>query len=331
MNRQFWAIGECMLELRPATEDQLGMAVAGDTYNSAVYLKRLCPDLPVRYVSALGVDSVSQRLRQQLRSHQIDDALVDSLPGKLPGLYLIETDATGERRFLYWRNQSAAREMLSDAHLQALERALPDCGVLLLSGISLAILDHVRRERLLALARVVRHHGGWVVLDSNYRPALWPAQEARTWLDRALAHTTHALLGLDDEQLLHPGTETGAILQRAISAGVQEVVVKQGAGGAVVALAGQAPQHVPTQPVRPVDTTAAGDSFNAGYLAARLAGQPPTDAAAFAHRLAGTVVAYPGAIVPSEATQPLVDALSSRRRSPAPAGEETNRSGETTP
>ena len=50
-----------------------------------------------------------------------------------------------------------------------------------------------------------------------------------------------------------------------------------------------------------VDSTAAGDSFNAGYLAARLLGADPPEAARLGNRLAARVIAHPGAIVPAEA------------------------------
>ena len=54
-----------------------------------------------------------------------------------------------------------------------------------------------------------------------------------------------------------------------------------------------------TKPV--VDTTAAGDSFAAAYIAARLSGADPRDAAYAGHRLAGAVVQHPGAIIPPAA------------------------------
>ena len=50
-----------------------------------------------------------------------------------------------------------------------------------------------------------------------------------------------------------------------------------------------------------VDTTGAGDSFNAGWLAARRAGAAPADAIARAAALAAQVVLHPGAILPRHA------------------------------
>src|SRR5437764_11704603 len=50
--------------------------------------------------------------------------------------------------------------------------------------------------------------------------------------------------------------------------------------------------------VVPVDSTAAGDGFNAAYIAARLAGERPTEAAGAAHRLAGQVIRHRGPLMP---------------------------------
>jgi 2-dehydro-3-deoxygluconokinase len=70
-----------------------------------------------------------------------------------------------------------------------------------------------------------------------------------------------------------------------------------------------------TKPV--VDTTAAGDSFAAAYIAARLGGSDPVEAAQAGHRLASLVICYPGAIIPGYAMPP------KRRHRPAPSRQAT--------
>ena len=65
--------------------------------------------------------------------------------------------------------------------------------------------------------------------------------------------------------------------------------------------------EAPTEPVpRVVDTTAAGDSFAAGYLSRRLAGATAVDAARFGNRVAGRVIQHRGALIAPEAMADLV-------------------------
>lgn len=68
--------------------------------------------------------------------------------------------------------------------------------------------------------------------------------------------------------------------------------------GSEVWRAGERVARVPAVKVKPVDTTAAGDSFAARYIAGRLQGEEPAVAAAFVGQLAKIVVAHHGAIIP---------------------------------
>lgn len=305
-----WAVGECLLELtlapHPQGAGQLTHAAAGDSYNTAVYLKRLAPQLAVRYVSALGDDALSGEIRRHMCADGIDDDLVDTVPGGAPGLYTIATDARGERRFVYWRAQSAARSMLAEAHQARLASQLARCAVMLITGISLAILDTHRRAMLLALAARVRADGGWVVLDNNYRAALWDQQTACHWMTLATGVCTHALFSHDDEMALHGAGTPRDALARIRALGANEVVLKLGAAGCLVAEGDRTPVHVPAQPVTVVDTTAAGDSFNAAWLAHRLRGGSNVQAAASGCALAAAVVGQPGAIIAPQA-MPVLD------------------------
>jgi len=310
---QAWFIGECMIELRPTLplplhDDQhmpraMAQSFSGDVYNTAVYFRRLSTHPGSQFISATGDDSISVSLRREIACQNLGIDLIATHPGALPGLYWIETNAAGERSFLYWRQQSAARHMLDDAHADALMQLAAQCGLLYFSGITLAILDNARRSRLLDLAQAVRAHGGWVAFDSNYRPRLWESRdEALRWTRLALAQASHALVTLDDETALHGDVDAQACLQRTRAAGVGEVVVKLGEQGCLVQAAGMdAAQAVATQKVTAIDTTAAGDSFNAAYLAARRQGASATAAAEAGCALAASVVMHPGAIMPPEA------------------------------
>jgi 2-dehydro-3-deoxygluconokinase len=299
------SIGECMIELRHRGERDLELGFGGDTLNFAVYLARLTRgrDVAVDYVTALGDDPYSDAMLATWQAEGIGCELVARLPGRLPGLHTIRTDEHGERSFTYWRSASAARDVLRGAHGARIVERLAGHDLLYLSGITLSILDAAQRERLMALADAIRARGGRVVFDSNFRPAGWPDRdEARAIFDEMLRRVDIALPTLDDDQALFGVQDAAGCARRLHGLGVAEVAVKLGRAGCFLSSGGRSVE-VPAEPVaRVVDSTAAGDSFNAGYLAARLAGAEPEAAARLGNRLAARVIAHPGAIIPADAT-----------------------------
>ncbi len=305
------SFGECMLELQGQAFGEMRQTYGGDTLNTAVYLARCGArhGLQVDYATALGDDALSSGLLQRWQAEGLGTALVRRLPGRLPGLYLIEVDERGERRFSYWRDQAAAR-----AYFEAPEGATPleqqadRIDALYLSGISLAILPPAGRERLAAVAQRLRERGAVVAFDNNYRPRLWPdTATARAAFTRFTALASTALMTLDDEMALWGETDAAVQLQRTLALPCPELVVKRGAEPTLLRLAGQPVLAVPTEPVaRVVDTTAAGDSFAGAYLAARLGGAEPAAAAAAGNRLAARVVQHKGAVIPRDAMADLL-------------------------
>jgi 2-dehydro-3-deoxygluconokinase len=305
------AFGECMLELQGEAFGRMQQTYGGDTLNTAVYLARCgaARGLRVDYATALGDDGLSDGLLQRWQADGLGTGLVRRLPGRLPGLYLIEVDAAGERRFSYWRDQAAARDYF-DAPVGStpLEQQAGRIDALYLSGISLAILPPAGRERLAMLAQALRARGAQVVFDNNYRPRLWPdVGQARAWFSRFTQLASMALMTLDDEMALWGQPDAAAQLQATLAGPAPELVVKRGALPTLLRLAGQPLQAVPTEPVaRVVDTTAAGDSFAGAYLAARLGGATPEQAAVAGNRLAARVVQHRGALIPRAVMQDLL-------------------------
>lgn len=299
-------IGECMIELSQKGSD-LSRGFGGDTLNTAVYLARQLPaeSLSVEYVTALGTDTFSNEMIAAWQQEKVNTALVQRIENKLPGLYFIETDAQGERTFWYWRNEAAARYWLESDSADDICQQLAQFDYIYLSGISLAILNHNSREKLLSLLAQCRNNGGKVIFDNNYRPRLWQSrEEAQQAYAAMLACTDIAFLTLDDETLLWGEASVDAVVARTRAAGVNEIVIKRGAESCLVALNDEPLLEVAAVKLakeKIVDTTAAGDSFSAGYLAVRLAGGSAEAAAARGHLTASTVIQHRGAIIPQAA------------------------------
>ena len=174
--------------------------------------------------------------------------------------------------------------------------------LLYLSGISLAIWGEDGRAVLCGLLDRVRRRGGRVAFDTNWRARLWPDRKVAQRAYAAMFRNCDiALAGVADLRDLFGDADAEAVLARLRQAGVGEIVVKTDAPGCVL-WAGDAVVSVAAERVeRVVDTTAAGDSFSAAYLAARLGGVPPEAAARAGHRLAAIVIQHRGAIIPRSA------------------------------
>lgn len=302
---QIACIGEVMIELAStssADPEPKTLSFAGDTYNTALTLARLGIDCS--YVTRLGDDLYSEAIVAHLRQEGIDTQCVTRQAGSLPGLYMIHNDADGERHFFYWRDRTPARQLFHNSEETArLETALTGTEMIYLSGITLAIIGPEGRANLLALLERLKQGGTRLAFDSNYRPKLWKSpQTAQRATKQFLGLTDIALLTLDDEDLLWEGKgdSIASLKRRYKNLPIAEFVLKRGPEDVVLIEGGQE-QSVTVPKVTPiVDTTAAGDTFNAGYLAARLNGLSSHAAAEQANRCAGLIIQHRGGVIDRE-------------------------------
>jgi 2-dehydro-3-deoxygluconokinase len=297
-------IGECMVELRSLGAEHFARSYAGDVYNTAVYLKRSLPDADVQFLTATGDDAMSRAMREAWRVQGINDALAFTISGTSPGLYLIETDALGERRFQYWRSRSAARQWLAML-LKHGEEAIRGADVVYLSGISLAILSPEERMRGIELMRSMRARVDRVAFDPNMRAALWDTpQTAAEVMTAALSVCDIALPSTEDIKELFAINDPAEQLRHVQEMGVHEVALTLGAGGCVIADGALRLQLPGPKIANVIDTSGAGDAFNGAYLARRLLGGSPAEAAQAGLDLAARVVTHAGAIVPASVSHP---------------------------
>lgn len=300
-------IGECMIELSEVAiaARSAQVSVAGDTFNTAIYLARLLPRrvATVSYLTAVGTDQLSEQMLAVMRAEGIETDRIVRRDDRLPGIYAIELDPAGERSFRYWRSQSAARLMFQPGGVPLDD--LDGFDVLYLSGISLAILPAQDRAKLLEKLQQLKAAGRQIIFDSNYRPRLWESRtEAFTVMQAAWLATTLGLPSLDDEAALSGQSAAQVVLSRLSDCGVGEIALKRGPEGPVVWAQGTVVEAQFPAAAAVLDTTAAGDSFNAAYLAARLTGAQPATAAQRGHALATHVIGQSGAIVDITRFQP---------------------------
>ena len=297
MNR-FLCLGECMVEMAEVGPATYRRGFAGDTFNTAWYARRLLPsDWQIAYGSVIGRDAVSDEMAGFMEGEGIDTSTLARHEDRSVGLYLISLN-NGERSFSYWRGQSAARTLADDTRW--LSVILGQANHVHVSGITMAILSPEGRERLAAALNDARGDGLTVSFDTNLRPRLWEdASAMREGLRLGASVADIVLPSFDEEEGLFGDPDPAATIARYRDAGAGCIVVKDG-GGPIHAwdAEGGDAKMTPPSVTKIVDTTAAGDSFAAGFLAARLGGASLTASVEAASRLASQVIQHPGALVP---------------------------------
>lgn len=310
--KNIFLFGECMIELMAASQGQssntMQQSFAGDVFNTAVYLKRTFADVKVNLVTAVGKDQFSLDMIQYFEKENIGTELVFKSASKIPGLYSIQLDAQGERSFTYWRENSAARQVMQHIDDAATEQ-LSKGDMFFFSGISLAVIEPDARPAFWLLIDKLKAAGVQIVFDPNYRPRLWSGpEEAQAQFALALQKSDLSLPGVDDFEQLFGMTSVAEVYTYCQPFHVNELVIKNGEQSILVVVDGVSTEFAITPVANVVDTTSAGDSFNGVYLGARIEGYEISDAIALASKAAGFVIQHRGAITPAQEFSEFINA-----------------------
>lgn len=292
-------IGEVKITLQAGEDGSFALHCAGDTFNTAIYLARA--GLATSFATALGDDPYSETMAALAAAEGVGTGLILRAHGRLPGLTLLSADGV---RADHWDEAAPARELFELPNWSRIAEGLIGTRLIYFSGITLSLYSNIGLGRFIAAVELARSKGAIVAFDGNFRPRDWKGDltRTRTVFAEALRRVDIALPAYDDAAVLWGDPSPEATIERLQAFGVAEIAVKNGPNAALIA-AGAERSSVPVpEVVAPVDPTAAGDAFNAGYLAARLSGSAPADAAMAAHALAREVIGHRGAIVPRAGT-----------------------------
>jgi 2-dehydro-3-deoxygluconokinase len=291
MNRVL-SIGECMLQMREERKGKFAQGFGGDTLNTALYLSRLGID--AAFLTALGDDGWSDAMVAMWEKEGVDTSLVRRVPGAMPGLYVIQNQPDGERRFSYWREQSPARTVF-DRDDPSLAQSFLKYDWIYFTGVTLSLYSRAGRDLLFDYLQRANDAGAWIVFDTNYREKGWPD---RAEMDHAFRHAieiSDILFASHEDMTGVFGRSGDAMFEIAKCV---EKILKLPDASARIVWRNHDEVSAPLPVKNIIDTTAAGDSFAAAYLAARIRNKAPLVAAADGHLLANAVIQHPGAILP---------------------------------
>ncbi len=297
-------MGECMVEFGRAagctTSDNLyKKSFAGDVFNTGIYIKRCVKEhANVNFLTAIGKDEHSNEMLAMMEGESLATNLVYQSKAAQMGLYLINVDEKGERSFSYWRETSAAKQVVRFLNDDLNNPALKNVDSFFFSGISIAILSEGDRQKLWRFIFELKAAGTKIIFDPNYRPTLWSSlNETRAAYAAAFELADIALPGVDDHMVLYNAKSAEDVATFLEQFAIGEIIIKNGSQGMLLSVDGKR-SYIDVDPVENVvDTTSAGDAFNGAYLSARLLGRSAEQAANFAAKVSACIIQHKGAIV----------------------------------
>jgi 2-dehydro-3-deoxygluconokinase len=277
------------------TTRSLRLSTAGAESTVAIGMRRLGHDAV--WVGVVGGDELGARVLRDLAAEGVDTRFARIDPDGPTGFMLRELRTAEYTGVSYYRTGSAGSHLTADDVAVAFSAfevgAGADSGigidVVHLTGITPA-LSETCAEAIRCAVRLARAASIPVSFDVNYRSTLSGSGTVADFVKELLPEITILFVGDDELALVTDEPDPECAARDLLTCGPSEVVVKRGANGALAATAisaasvtasvtGSAVPAVsvvshPALPVRVVDAIGAGDSFTAGYLAARCEGLP---------------------------------------------------------
>lgn len=298
--------GEIMIEFSCSVNKTYIKDFAGDTYNCCWYFNKISKhafenSLQIQYLTKLGGDRFSQKALQEIASQNIEVKFIQMHENSTMGLYIIQTDELGDRSFDYWRKHSAARQMFSAKKDSLDHKALKQADIIFFSGISIAILNEKNRKYLLSTLKEIKNNPSHtiIIFDGNYRSRLWENHKTAQQWYRAFYEVVDLIMpSVEDEMLRCELTNKSDVIPNLMEEYRGEFIIKN--GSEEVFYGNHIANNKLSTPIVTdvVDTTSAGDSFNAQYIFSKYVEKLSTKLAIKkAQILAGKVIGKKGALI----------------------------------
>ena len=295
MKTKICSIGEAMIEISNIKDSFYNQSFAGDTLNFCNYLDK--KKLNAFFLSAIGKSEINQSLLEFVKSKKISTKHIKQINQFEVGLYLIKNKINGEKQFFYWRNESAAKQYFNSIDFLNLYKELKNFDYIYFSGITLSIIHISKLNNFIELLELLKSKKIKIVFDFNIRPSRWNKKNLNKFFDSVLKFVDICFLSGEDMNYWKNKNNIKSYEQIVRKYKIKHSIFRKNAEITYVFL--NKIKHVFKNKLikRVVDTSGAGDGFNAAYLSNFIVNNDPVLALKAGSSLGSKIVMKKGAIV----------------------------------
>ena len=284
-----------MLEISNIKNSLYNQSFAGDTLNFCNYLDK--KKLNAFFLSAIGKSEINQSLLDFVKSKNISTKYIKQINQIEVGLYLIKNKDNGEKQFFYWRDESAAKHYFNNIDFLNLYKELKNFDYIYFSGITLSIIHISKLNNFIKLLRLLKSKKIKIVFDFNIRPTRWNKKNLNNFLDSVLKFVDICFLSGEDMNYWKNKNNIKSYEQIVRKYKIKHSIFRKNAKFTYVFL--NKTRYVFRNKLlkKVVDTSGAGDGFNAAYLSNFIVNNDPVLALKAGSSLGSKIVMKKGAIV----------------------------------
>ena len=289
------SIGEAMIEISNIKNSLYNQSFAGDTLNFCNYLDK--KKLNAFFLSAIGKSEINQSLLNFVKSKKISTKYIKQINQFELGLYLIKNKDNGEKQFFYWRDESAAKQYFNNIDFLNLYNELKNFDYIYFSGITLSIIHISKLNNFIKLLKLLKSKKVKIVFDFNIRPSRWNKKNLNIFLDSVLKFVDICFLSGEDMNYWKNKNNIKSYEQIVRKYKLKHSIFRKNAKFTYVFL--NKTRYVFKNKLLKtvVDTSGAGDGFNAAYLSNFIVNNDPVLALKAGSSLGSKIVMKKGAIV----------------------------------
>ena len=284
-----------MIEISNIKNSLYNQSFAGDTLNFCNYLDK--KKLNAFFLSAIGKSEINQSLLDFVKSKNISTKYIKQINQFEVGLYLIKNKDNGEKQFFYWRDESAAKHYFNNIDFLNLYKELKNFDYIYFSGITLSIIHISKINNFIKLLRLLKSKKIKIVFDFNIRPTRWNKKNLNNFFDAVLKFVDICFLSGEDMNYWKNKNNIKSYEQIVRKYKIKHSIFRKNAKFTYVFL--NKTRYVFRNKLlkKVVDTSGAGDGFNAAYLSNFIVNNDPVLALKAGSSLGSKIVMKKGAIV----------------------------------